>query len=607
MREIKDRECSALADCWDVEALYAGWEEWEKEFALVCQQTRQELWLGSSWNLSSAKEVKNLLDQVMHWEERIHSLYTYAHLRHDEDLAKEKAQKSYSEILHVWHVFKEAISWVEPSLLQQSEEVWSQLVSYSGLEGYREYLRKIRRMKPYTRSSAEERIMALAAKGLGSCGRAFGLLNNADLRFPDCHSRDKGALPLTHGTYHVYMKDQDRDLRKQAFFHMHETFKQYENTVCALVQGEIESHIFLQKARGFRSCLEASLYPHEIEVDVYFQLLETVKKHRGILHEYVGLRKKAMGYSSLHVYDLSVPLVKEDPPKISYEEAVEAIVESVACLGASYQDILRQGLQEGRWVDRYENHKKRSGAYSSGCYRSKPYILMNYQGTLSDAMTLAHEAGHSMHTYFSAKNQAYQDYQYPIFLAEVASTFHEELLFAYLLRKCKGKEERGYLLQQKVDGIRSTLFRQVLFAEFELAIHVWMEEGKALTPAILHAKYKELTQEYFGKELVIDEVASYEWARIPHFYYNFYVYQYATGISAAHVLAQNVLQQKEGAAERYLQFIAAGGSANPLDVLAKAGADMRSAGPVESTLLWFQDMLQEWQDIILSATDQRKS
>ena len=465
------------------------------------------------------------------------------------------------------------------------------------LAEYQIYLQKIIRLKPYTLTMTEEKLLSFAGRALETAQNAFQSLNNADLKFLPCQD-EKGVFhELTHGTYQLYMKEQDRVLRKEAFFHLHKAFAEHENTLCELLQGQIQSHVFTQKARGFVSSLEAALFPHEIDVTVYSSLIDTVRNKLPVLHKYISLRKKALGYSELHVYDLSVPLVEEAFIKMSYEEAVEAIVASLAPLGKEYQEILRKGLIEDRWVDRYENKRKRSGAYSSGCYESNPYILMNYHGTFQDIMTLTHEAGHSMHSYFSRKHQAYQDHHYPIFLAEVASTFHEELLFQYLLDKAKDPKEKAYLINQKIDGIRSTLFRQVLFSEFEWQIHKWAEEEKPLTPALLRQTYLRLNQEYFGTDLEMCEEVSYEWSRIPHFYYNFYVYQYGTGLSAAHVLAEQVLQKKPDAIKNYLSFLSFGGSLNPLTALQKAGVDMGNSSASESLLAFFEKLVLQLEEI----------
>jgi oligoendopeptidase F len=352
------------------------------------------------------------------------------------------------------------------------------------------------------------------------------------------------------------------------------------------------------RARKYPSCVEAALFPNQIDVKVYSALIQAVRSHLPALHRYMKLRKKVMGLDQLHLYDLHVPLVKAVEMGMSYEDATRAIIESVAVLGEDYQRALNQGLTQDRWVDRYENARKRSGAYSSGCYDSMPYILMNYHGTFNDAMTLTHEAGHSMHSFLSRRNQPYHYSQYSIFVAEVASTFHEELLLRHLLSKVKTKEQKAFLINQKIDDMRATLLRQTMFAEFELKVHSWAEQGVPLTPALLKSEYRKLNEEYFGPEMTLDDETDIEWARIPHFYYNFYVYQYATGISAAHALVDKVLSEGDQARDRYLSFLSAGSSHYPIEVLKMAGVDMRTPHPVESAMRHFDALVTELEELL---------
>ena len=586
---------------WNVEAMYSDWAEWDKDFLKNARASASPRWPEFSEgmvSLADPKELKKLLDSLMQVDSNLSTLYTYAHLRHDEDVSEEVSKKAFSSIVSICHIFNEETSWMDPALLQLPKETLDALLSAGELKEYRVFLEKVIRLKPYTLPAREEKILAGVSKALQTSQRAFGSLNNADLKFPKCLD-EKGELhELTHGTYALHLKGKDRTLRKEAFVHLHETFGAYENTFCDLIQGIVEKHVFNKKARGYGSALEAALYPHQIDKSVYTSLIQAVRGKLSYLHEYMALRKEILGYKDLQAYDLSVSLVDDMDIKISYDEASKEIVESVALLGEEYQEIIRKGLLDDRWVDRYENKKKRSGAYSSGCYTSMPYILMNYHGTFQDAKTLAHEAGHSMHTYFSSKNQTYQDHGYPIFLAEVASTFHEELLFQHFYQKATGTAEKAYLINQKVEGIRSTLFRQVLFAEFELKIHEWVEEGVPLTPGLLQEYYVGLVRDYSGPSLEIDPSLAHEWSRIPHFYYDFYVYQYATGISAAHVLAKGVLAKEPLAKERMIEFLSSGGSKSPMETLQKAGVDMTTSSAVESMLDDFQGQVATLRELI---------
>jgi oligoendopeptidase F len=381
-------------------------------------------------------------------------------------------------------------------------------------------------------------------------------------------------------------------LRKTAFINLHKAYEAHANTLCELIQGQVQSHLYNAKARKFDSCLDAALFPHQIDKAVYENLIASVRKHLPLMHQYVALRKKALNLSEIHVYDLQVPLVEELNSHLNYEEARQAVVASVAPLGKEYQSSLKKGLLEERWFDVYENMRKRSGAYSSGCYDSMPYILMNYNGTLNDVLTLAHEAGHSMHSLLSRRNQPYIYSQYPIFVAEVASTFNEQLLLKFLKEKAKSKKDIAYLTNYQIEGIRGTIFRQTMFAEFELQLHKWAEEGTTLTPTLLKQYYVQLNRDYYGPEMALDPELEIEWARIPHFYYNFYVYQYATGLSAALALFQKAMASNESRG-KYLEFLSSGGSRFPLDLLERAGVDMRSTAPVDAALSYFKTLIDD--------------
>ncbi len=590
-RALVDRE-----DKWNVEALYKNWEEWESELSQVGQSEGRPRFSQISafdGKLADPAKLSSALDLILALDRHLSKLYTYAHLRHDEDVAEEVAKKAYNRVVGLLYEFRQASSWVEPQLLRLADHQIQSLLGSDILKQYRLYLEKIVRLKPHTLPAEQEMLMALAGKPLETAQKVFSALNNADLKFPDVEDSQGQKHPLTHGTYLVYLRNKDRKLRKEAFCKLQSTYSNYENTLCELIQGLVEKHEFERKARSFNSSLQAALFPHQIEESVYLSLISCVKEHLPSLHHYMRMRKGVLGVDKLHLYDLYVSMIDDVSFHASYEKAEQMVIESVAPLGKEYQSVLENGMKQDRWVDRFENVRKRSGAYSSGCYDSMPYILMNYQGTLNDVMTLSHEAGHSMHSYMSNAGQPYQYAQYPIFLAEVASTFHEQLLFTYMLKKAGNVKEKAFLLNQRIDDIRATFFRQTMFAEFELTLHRWVEEGHPLTPALLKQEYKRLNEQYFGPDVVIDEEITIEWARIPHFYYNFYVYQYATGISAAFALVEKLFQEGEPARKRYLQFISSGASGYPLDLLSAAGVDMRKTDPIKSLLSHFTYLVQE--------------
>ncbi len=544
--------------------------------------------------------LKELIELCLSIERGLSKLYTYAHLRHDEDVASEIPKCAHARITSLLHDFRQETSWIEPALLALPSKEMTHFLSDPGLKEYVFYLEKILRLKAHTLPAAEEELLAKAGLALETANRAFSAFNNADLQFPKILDQEGKERELTHGKYGVYMRDKDRTLRENAFKTMHRSFLGFENTICELLNGQVQAHVFDMKARKYNSSVDAALFPNQIDVSVYEALIKTVRSHLGSVHKYISLRKQVLGLDEIHPYDLQVPLVKEVGFNLLYNEAVDAIIESLSIMGEEYQKTLKNGLTEARWVDRYENARKRSGAYSSGCYDSMPYILMNYHNTFNDAMTLTHEAGHSMHSFLSREHQPYQYSQYSIFVAEVASTFHEELLLRHFLDRAQKKEERIFLINQKIEDMRGTLLRQTLFAEFELKLHRFAEEGIPLTPALLKKEYRALNQEYYGTEMVLDPEVDIEWARIPHFYYNFYVYQYATGISAAHALVEKVLEGGKEAKDKYLAFLSSGSSRYPLDVLRLAGVDMGSSEPVASAMRHFGDLVETLEELIKS-------
>ena len=543
-------------------------------------------------SLSDPESVNQLFEFLFRLDRQLSKLYTYAQMRMDEDLGNDGNKRNFGLIAKVVHDFQLESSWIEPELLNLSHDDYQRLIDHPSLKPFRFYLEKIMRKKAHILGPDEEKILALSGKALDTAHKAFGALNNADLTFQPAVDSEGKEFPLSNGSYLMYVRSLDRELRKSAFKNLHKGYESHANTLCELLQGQVESHYFTAKARKFNSCLESALFSHKIDPKVYTQLIQSVRKGLPAMHEYIALRKTALGLDEIHAYDLYVPLIAEKQIDLSFHEACNAVIESVAPLGNEYQETLKKGLLTDRWVDVYENAGKRSGAYSSGCYDSMPYILMNYHGTLNDALTLAHEAGHSMHSYWSHTHQPYIYSQYPIFVAEVASTFNEQLLLRHLLSKVKTAEEKATLINYQIEGIRGTIFRQALFAEFELQLHRWIEEGVPLTPTLLKQAYLKLNEEYYGPNFVLDPEVAIEWARIPHFYYDFYVYQYATGLSAALTLFNEAMHSEE-ARVKYLQFLGSGGSRYPLELLEIAGVDMKSSKPVESALAYFQKLLAE--------------
>ncbi len=590
---IKDRNELELGDRWSVEALYASPEIWKKEYEAYQGRSETPRWPEiAREKMHDPHVAASKFAVYFDLDRKLTKLYTYAHLRMDEDLGRDLFKKDYGLITGLLHDLSQEGSWIQPDLLALPQKDFEKLLLAPELKPYQFFLEKIARMRPHTLSAELEGLAALSGKALDAPSRAFGALSNADLVFSNAVDAKGEEHPLTNGSYLSHMRSTDRTLRESAFKNLHKGFESHANVLCELLQGQVQAHLYYARAHKFQSCLESALFPHHIEPSVYKNLIQTVRKSLPLMHRYVALRKKILKLSEIHIYDLMVPLVEEVGGSMSYEQAREAVIHSTALLGKKYQDDVRTGLTKDRWVDVYETPRKRSGAYSSGCYDSMPYILLNYQGTLNDVLTLAHETGHSMHSLLSRRHQSYMDAQYPIFVAEVASTFNEQLLLMELQSKIKSKQEQAYLLNYQIEGIRSTIFRQTMFAEFELQLHEWAEQGIPLTPSLLKERYMQLNRDYYGSEIVLDPELAIEWARIPHFYYNFYAYQYATGLSAALYLFEQAKTSTE-AREKYLQFLSSGGSLYPLDLLAKAGVDMRSSVSVDAAMKRFETWLKD--------------
>ncbi len=596
-----NRSETAVEDRWNVEALFPSITDWQTEFSQFTSKEQQNPLTEISkfkGKLGDGPDtLKQALEEILNYERKLSTLFTYAHLRHDEEITVDENKTAYNKARMAIYEFQSHIAWFQPELLSLSEDKIKSYLDSPILTDYHFYLEKIFAFKPHTLSADQEELLARSLRALSSPHKAFSAINDADFVFDPVKDSHGNELELTHGKYAIYLRSQDRPLRENAFKTYHGKYISFKNTLCELLEGQVQAHLFQAKARKFNSCLEAALFPNHIDPTVYFTLIKAVREKIGSHHRYMNLRSKLLKLPKLHMYDLYVPLMADFDMKLPYKEAEELVIESTAPLGKEYQETLREGLQKHRWVDRFENKNKRSGAYSSGCYDSMPYILMNYKNIIRDVFTLAHEVGHSMHSHLSHSNQPYQYADYPIFLAEIASTFNEELLMQTLLQKAKSKEEKIYLINQKIEDIRATLFRQTMFAEFELKIHEYAENGVPLTPKLLDEEYKRLNEFYFGPSVHCDSEIEIEWARIPHFYYNFYVFQYATGISVALALADKVKKGGNKEREDYLSFLKSGSSLYPIDLLLKAGIDMRTPTPILSAIEKFDQLVTELEQL----------
>jgi oligoendopeptidase F len=586
------------SDKWDLTHLFADVSKWGEDFAWV-QQTYPRIteWKGKIGE--SAKALAAVLEFEKELDLKVERLYHFASLQLAEDSANNEYLARMGELQNLLTKMGEAAAFVMPEIQAIDDARWSQLLHDPALEPWRIKLHKIRRMRPHVLSEREERLLALGAVAMNGYDDTFSQLTNVDMKFGVLRDAKGKERPLTQSTYSAFLLKRDRDLRRRAFHQFYEEFQDHRYTLATSLAYSVKADMFNARARNYPSALEASLFPDDVPIAIYENLISSV--HRGIpvLLRYFELRRRALGLDELHAYDTYVPLVPEIETRISFDEAVEKVIASLAPLGDEYVDALAEGLR-GRWCDRYETKGKRSGAFSSGSYDAPPYILMNYKDDVfADVYTLAHEAGHSMHTWFSQKSQLFQDYNYPIFLAEVASTFNEELLTHFLLEQTKDPKMRAYIINRQIDDLRGTLFRQTMFAEFEKVIHVVEESGGALTLDIFKSEYGKLLKAYFGDAVVLDPELDLECLRIPHFYSAFYVYKYATGISAAVALSERVLAKEPAAVGKYLGFLKSGGSAFPLITLKAAGVDMSTSGPVETTLRLFERRIEELEKLLL--------
>ncbi len=520
-------------------------------------------------------------------------LANYAERKSDEDTRESRYQDYSSQVMTLWVSLSSASSWFTSELLSLSEQEMEGFYSQEPeLELYRRCLDVIFSRREHVLSPAEEKLLAAAGDMANQPDNIFSLLNDADLTFPDAHDAKGAAHPVTHGSYIPLMMSADRTLRESAYESLYSSYRQFRNTFAATLGAQNKQLKFFAEARRYESALEAALSANEVPTQVYTNLIETVHNNMDAMYKYVALRKELLDVDELRFSDLYVPIVDDVELTFTYEEACDIILEALRPMGENYLALVRRGLSE-RWIDVYETPGKRSGAYSAGGYGMHPVILLNFQDKLDDVFTLIHEMGHSIHTYLSCANQPVCYSDYVIFVAEVASTCNEALLTRYLLDHAKNERERAYFLNHFLEQFRATLYRQTMFAEFELKVAELTAQGAGITADALCGIYKELNAQYFGDGIALDENIALEWARIPHFYYRFYVYQYATGFAAAIALSQRILDLGEQGREDYLGFLKGGSSKPPIDLLRGAGVDMLSPEPVEDALKLFDEMVDE--------------
>ncbi len=594
--QIRKRSEIPVEDTWATEDLFVNDEAWEQELATVSAD-KEKLQSFAGRLAESADVLYEYLTFMEALDEKISLLASYCMRKGDEDTRNPVYQALGGKFRGIMVTLGAAGSFETPEIMAISDETLDGFyAAQPGLERYRRYLTNMRRRKAHTLSAAEEKLLAAAGEISGTASDAFGKFSNADMTFPDALDSEGNPHPVSQGTFVLCEESSDRVLRKNAYENLYRTYGKFKNTAAALLNGQNKQLKYFAEARKYPNAFEASLDRTNVPTSVYLNLIEAVHQNMDKMHRYVRLRKKLLGVDELHFYDVYTSLVDGVDKYIPIEEAKQTVYDALAPLGEDYRKILKEGF-ENRWIDVYQNEGKRSGAYSAGA-AVHPFVLLNYTGTLDSQFTLAHEMGHALHSYLSHKHQNPIDADYVIFVAEVASTCNEALLMEYLLGKTTDKKERAYLINHFLDQFKGTLYRQTMFAEFELNIGRMVSEGKTLTAEVLCAEYRRLNELYFGPDMIVDDEIAMEWARIPHFYYNYYVFQYATGYSAAIALSRKILAEGESAVKDYIGFLSGGCSKSPIDLLKGAGVDMTGPEPVNEALQLFGHLLDEMEELM---------
>ena len=575
---------------WDLEKMYADEAAFEEDLAQVKENLERVDALIDK-PLDNIKEIMQIQEATAR---KLSHAYVYSNMRKDEDSRVSKFQKMNLEAQSLYNDYETKFAFFQPFLLSLTEEETQALLAREDLSRYQLSLKKILRYKPHTLSAAEEKIMSSFASALKAPSEIYYYLTNADMQFPALESTDE---KLSQTSFVKLQMHQDVEVRKEAFEKFYATFKQFGNTIASSYYNNLKEITTEAKLRAYESARQMELYRDDVDVKVYDALIESIHNNMPAMHKYYAIKKKALGLDEQHMYDVYLPITSSFNKEYSFEEAKNLVIEAVAPLGEEYQSIVKRAFDE-RWMDVYPREGKRGGAYSSGSYDSYPYMLLNFNGTLDSVFTLAHEMGHSVHSYYARENNDFLDSNYTIFSAEVASTFNEALLLDYLLKRVESDEEKLYLIDFHLNSFKSTVFRQTMFAEFEREAHRLVEEGQALTEEDFSSIYHELNKAYFGDAMVSDQEIAYEWMRIPHFYSNFYVYKYATGYTASTILANRVLAGQEGAVENYFKFLKDGAKHFPIDQLKMAGVDMSDASTVDEALDVFVKLVDQLDQMI---------
>ncbi len=587
----------AVGDTWDLTTLYASDADWEKDF-----KKYEKEYKGYSAFEGKLRDSAETILECLKFDTKMdrigERLGTYAFLKTTEDQSNSDYQGLVARFQNLASNASQLASYIRPELLAIPKTRMDEFLKAACLKPYLLVLERIVRYKKHTLSRKEEQLIAMQAEMAQAAGHTFRQLSDADLKFGTLKNESGQWIELTNATLSTLLLSPKRGVRKAAFHQYYDVFQAHENTLAATLGGSVHSDVYYAKARGYDSALHASLFPDNVPISVYDNLITAVRKHLPAVHQYFDMRRRKMKLTDIHHYDTYVPILADQQHKHTWDQAVEVVLDSLEPLGSEYGQVLGKGLR-GRWCDRYPNQGKQSGAFSCGSYSADPFIMMNYKPTvLNDVFTLTHEAGHSMHSYYSAKHQPFMYYNYTIFVAEVASTFNEQLLAHHLMKKSKKREDLAALINHEVDSIRATIVRQTMFAEFEKDLHAMAEAGQPMTVASIKETYRKLLEVYFGPQFVIDDQLSLECMRIPHFYRAFYVYKYATGLAAAIALSRRVIEGGASELKDYLHFLQCGCSKDPLDLLKDAGVDMTRPEPVDTALTYFSQLVQQLDDLL---------
>ena len=596
MAEVMTRDEQKLENTWDLTTIFESDEAFDKEYkAIESLLGDEEKFMG---NISSVEKLAEALETQRDVLDRVAKLFVYAHLKHDQDTSNDTYSALESRARSLAVKFSSAWSFLTPEILKLDEETLKTFIQDDRLKEFKFDLENLNNKRPHILSDKEEKLLAQAGEVMSTPSSVYGMFNNADLEFDPAVDSEGKEHALTHGTYIDLLKSPDRELRKSAYENLYSKYGEFKNTLSQTLSGEVDTHVLNANVRGYDSSRHQAMENNHIPESVYDQLVDTVNDNLHLMHRYMELRKKVLKLDKLKMYDIYTPLIGDVDFEVTYDEAKDWLEKGLSPMGGDYLSILKEGLNN-RWVDIYENKGKRSGAYSSGTYGTNPFILMNWQDNVDNLFTLAHEFGHSVHSYYSRKNQTSNQAGYSIFVAEVASTFNEALLADYMYENLDDTKKKLYLLNEQLEGFRGTVFRQTMFAEFEHEIHRLREEGTPLTASKLNEVYGGLNRKYYGDAVEYDDFIDVEWARIPHFYMNYYVYQYSTGYAAAATLSKQVLDGGPEVRDRYInEFLKKGSSDYPIEILKNAGVDMTTREPIDHAMKVFESQLDEFEKLL---------